>query len=70
MSMPPVTQSVKDFVNYFLDTILESRKEELRDQSNGESTGRLIEVVEMSVVLRDLVSPTILPNNDHDDDGN
>tara|TARA_R110000851_G_scaffold229758_4_gene382480 strand:+ start:417 stop:641 length:225 start_codon:yes stop_codon:yes gene_type:complete len=74
MNLPPASKDVRNFVEYFLDNVLEARKDELRDREalhdSYDTSGRLLEVIEMSIVLRDLLDPVIIPNNDQDDDGN
>lgn len=73
---PVVTKEVKDFVNYYVGNVLYERKAELRRRCDHETdnqmrviiTQKLIEVIEISVSLEDMIHPTRIANNDQEDD--
>jgi hypothetical protein len=73
-----VPHPAKDFVDNFINTVLDSRKKELRRQlDNGTdnqqrviTTQKLIEVIEITLALRDSLDPLEIINNDHEDDCN
>tara|TARA_R110002094_G_scaffold1901_3_gene7988 strand:+ start:132 stop:365 length:234 start_codon:yes stop_codon:yes gene_type:complete len=75
---PVVTKEVIEFVNYYVGTVLESRKVDLRAQLTAEKnnqhkvilTNKLIEVIEIAISMRDMLYPTRIINNDEEDDGN
>tara|TARA_R110002126_G_scaffold105861_1_gene240381 strand:+ start:53 stop:358 length:306 start_codon:yes stop_codon:yes gene_type:complete len=75
---PAITKEVIEFVNYYVNTVLDSRKKDLRAQSDAEDdpqmrvvlTQKLIEVIEISISMRDMLYPTRITNNDEEDDGN
>ena len=75
---PAVTKEVIEFVNYYVGTVLESRKVDLRAQLTAEKnnqqrvilTNKLIEVIEIAISMRDMLYPTRITNNDEEDDGN
>ena len=75
---PAVTKEVIEFVNYYVGTVVESRKVDLRAQLTAEKnnqqrvilTNKLIEVIEIAISMRDMLYPTRITNNDEEDDCN
>ena len=73
-----VPHPAKAFVEKFINTVLDSRKKELRRQLDNETdnqqrvitTQKLIEVIEIAIALRDSLNPLEIANNDHEDDCN
>lgn len=73
-----ITKEVRDFINYYTDTVLSARQAHISEQLHNLKDptrrthlyGALTEVVETSLDLRRIASINIeSPNNDHEDDG-